>query len=154
MDCQSIPFESINCRCAEIDEIIGLRHDVLIVGTNRSTPEFEGDFDSTTYHFGAFFESKTLCCLSMMRNDLTDQPAYQLRGMATHPECRGKGIGQTLLSYAENFVCNETGIGYYWCNARAGIEDFYIKQGWEAVSEPFMIEGVCMHVRLEKRYSS
>jgi predicted GNAT family N-acyltransferase len=154
MDNVSSTVGPIVYRRANIGEIIQLRHDVLIIGTNRTSPDFDGDLDPTTFHFGAFSQNTNLCCLSMMRSDVIHQPACQLRGMATHQDCQKKGIGQKLLQFAEDSVQNETGIGYFWCNARLGIENFYIKQGWTVTSEPFMIEGVCMHLRLEKQFHS
>lgn len=146
----AIPPNAIDYRRAEIGEIIQLRHDVLIIGTNRTSPNFDGDQDPSTFHFGAFANQTNLCCLSMMRSDVQQQPAYQLRGMATYPDVQGKGVGKRLLQFAEDTVFKETGINYCWCNARCGIEGFYSKQGWDVISEPFMIEGVCMHVKMEK----
>lgn len=154
MDNPPLEFDHIDYRRAIIDEIIQLRYDVLIVGTNRTSPEFDGDLEPTTYHFGAFSNFNTLCCLSLMRNDQDNTQAYQLRGMATDPQYQGHGIGGSLLRHAEETVWKETGIGFFWCNARLGIEDFYRNQGWDVISEPFMIEGVCMHVKMEKQYSS
>ena len=36
------------CRAASVDEIIGLRHSVLILGTSRTSPVFDGDEDPDT----------------------------------------------------------------------------------------------------------
>lgn len=146
-----LSVDKLEYRAASVDEIIQLRHDVLIVGTNRTSPKFDGDKDESTYHFGAFDKQTVYCCLSMMRYDVDDIPAYQLRGMATHPDHNGKGIGKRLLYAAEQYVLEKMGITYLWCNARVGFEKFYQKQGWKIISEPFMIENVCMHIKMEKQ---
>ncbi len=139
---------------AKLTEIIQLRYDVLIVGTNRTSPEFDGDYDETTHHFAAFLQNRVYCCLTMMRSEYDNEPAYQLRGMATHPKVQGKGIGAKLLHLAEQTIVDETGIPLFWCNARVGYEKFYVKQGWRIVSEPFLIEGVCLHVKMTKYLES
>ena len=153
-DSTRIPLDQIQYRKAALSEIIQLRHDVLIVGTNRISPAFDGDDFETTYHFGAFYQDQAYGCLSMMRADTENQTAYQLRGMATHPEFQGKGIGAKLLQTAEQQIKHDTGIPYFWCNARYGFEAFYEKLGWKVISEPFMIEGVCLHVKMEKNGKS
>lgn len=148
---QTHSANGIQYRRAALSEILPLRHEALIVGTNRTSPNFDGDAAPTTYHFGAFLASETVCCLSMMRTETENRYAYQLRGMATHPAQQGKGIGKNLLSLAEQYIVEHMDICDFWCNARVGMEGFYVKQGWVIVSEPFMIEGVCLHIRMQKQ---
>lgn len=140
-------------RLSQLEEILALRNQVLIIGTARNSPEFPGDRDPYTYHFGAFNHNKNVCCLSWMASEWEGVPAYQLRGMATHPEYRGQGIGKELLQYSEIFLKNR-GISRTWCNARSGAVLFYQKQGWKVVSEEFMIDGVGMHYKMFKSLCS
>ena len=146
----TLDLSRIEYREAEIGEILRLRHDVLIVGTDRKTADFTGDGDASSRHFGAFDQGMNVCCLSFMLQDYQDQPAYQLRGMATHPPYQSRGVGKRLIEFAEARMKEFSPIRLFWCNARVGVEDFYRKQGWEVVSEPFMIPGVCMHVKMIK----
>jgi len=146
--------EEVEFRTAAIDEIIDLRHDVLIVGTNRTTSEFEGDHDKETLHFGAFIQGSVVGCLSLMRRDLEGKPALQLRGMATRADLRGRGIGRGLLRFAEGKILRDSPIRILWCNARISATGFYQKQGWRFVSEEFLIEGVGPHRKMTKLLQS
>ena len=136
------------CREARLDEIIALRDGVLIAGTDRDSPEFPGDHDSTTHHFGAFLEGTCIGCATFLRSEWEGAPAWQLRGMATYPEYRGRGVGGTLLDRALRNLSATTDIRRFWCNARVTAATFYTDRGWTRASEEFMIEGVGPHVRL------
>lgn len=145
-----LSLHSIVFRIARLEEVVGLREAVLIRGTDRDTPYFEGDRDETTLHFGAFFGDRVLGCLSFMRNEWMEKPAWQLRGMAIDPEFRGAGVGARLLAKAEEALVGQSDIRQLWCNARSGAVGFYRKQGWTAVSEEFQIPGVGPHYKMTK----
>ncbi|MEW6236290.1 MAG: GNAT family N-acetyltransferase [Candidatus Omnitrophota bacterium] len=146
----TIQSNEIELRPASIDEIISLREEVIIRGTNRDSPYFDGDRDETTRHFGAFIGTKPIGCLSFMRKEWEGTPAWQLRGMATAPDYRGSGVGKILLQLAEEAVMEESGIRLLWCNARAAAAGFYEKQGWKIVSDEFLIPGVGPHYKMLK----
>ena len=59
-------LNSLQYRQTSIDEIIALRQAVLIAGTERESPQFDGDYDKTTHHFGAFLENKLVGCLTFI----------------------------------------------------------------------------------------
>ena len=139
---------AVTCREARLDEIIGLREAVLIAGTDRDSPEFPGDHESTTQHFGAFHEGICIGCATFLQSEWEGAPAWQLRGMATHPEYRGRGVGRALLGYAVRDLSETSEIRRLWCNARVTAETFYTDRGWTKASEEFVIEGVGPHVRL------
>ncbi len=138
-------------RGAALNEIIALRHDILIVGTDRSSPEFPGDHDDATRHFGAFDGDRTVGCATFLLSEWEGRPAWQLRGMATHPDFRSRGVGKALLVYAERTLREESPIHVLWCNARAGAASFYEKHGWRTVSDEFLIEGVGPHRKMVKK---
>lgn len=54
---------------------------------------------------------------------------YQLRGMATHPNARGRGAGAKLLRMAETII-QERGGDLLWFNAREKAFPFYKKSGY------------------------
>ncbi len=137
-------------REARLDEIIQLRHDVLIVHTDRDSPYFEGDEEETTMHFGAFEEKEIIACLTFLQRPWDHEPAWQLRGMATRPRWRGWGIGRELLIYAEETIRMRSDIIRLWCDARIPAVAFYEKQGWRVMSERFEIKGVGPHVKMSK----
>jgi len=141
-------------RRAAFEEIVRLREAVLIVGTDRDSPEFPGDHDETTRHFGAFDGQRAVGCLSFMLNEWDGRPAWQLRGMATEPDARGTGIGKALLQFAEEMLLRDSEVRQMWCNARVAAVGFYLKQGWEVASEEFTIKGVGPHHKMTKRLAA
>ena len=56
--------------------------------------QFSEDFDTDTFHLGAFENNELKEISSFMKttNELFDSPQYQLRGMATLPSVRCKGL--------------------------------------------------------------
>jgi len=129
-------------------DILPVRQAVLIHGTDRTDPCFEGDDAPTTRHFGAFdTDGRCIGCLTLMREDLDGRPAYRLRGMGIADGHRGGGVGRRLLETAvadtdpqHRFV--------FWCNARALAVPFYEKLGWRTVDGRFEIPGVGPHERM------
>jgi GNAT superfamily N-acetyltransferase len=140
----------IEFRLASIEEILDLRAEVIIAGTDRDSPDFDGDRDDTTRHFGAFDGDRNIGCLSFMLNEWKGEPAWQLRGMATHPDFSRQGIGRRLLAFSDAYLTRESGIRLFWCNARKSAVGFYQKQGWVLESEEFAIPGVGPHFRMSK----
>ena len=140
------------CRVAAIDEIVDLRRETIIAGTGRASPYFEGDRDDTTLHFGAFAGARAVGCLTFLLNEYEGRPAWQLRGMATALELRGKGIGRRLLAFAEETLRGHSDARRMWYNARASAVGFYEKTGWRAVSDAFEIPGVGPHYRMVKEF--
>lgn len=150
MDQMNLDLNEIEYRRASIEEIIQLRHDLLIVGTDRTSPYFDGDHDPTTFHFGVFYGDQVIGCLTFIRKDWENHPAWQLRGMAIHPDYQGKGVGKWLLQEAETWLLEQFAIRLLWCNARTDAVPFYQKQGWQLRSDEFIIPGVGPHFKMTK----
>lgn len=141
------------CRQAILEEIIGLRDRIIITGTDRTTPYFDGDAHPDTRHYGLFVNDRICCCASIMRSAWQDQEAWQLRGMASDLNCQGQGMGAMLLRFIEADLYQSSDIKLCWCNARSGAAAFYAKMGWRTVSDEFMIAGVGPHYRMVKDLS-
>ena len=127
--------DDITFRRAEVTEIVPLRQAVIIAGTERLAPHFEGDADASTRHFAALDGERVVGCASCYRTEYAGKPAWQLRGMATDPDYRGRGIGKRLLAFVEASLRAESDIDLLWCNAREAASAFYLKQGWRRVSD-------------------
>jgi len=69
---------------------------------------------------------------------------YQLRGMATHPDFQGMGLGAKLVRFLSTYL-KEQGADYIWCNARVIAFPFYQKMGFQFLSDAFEIPGVGVH---------
>lgn len=143
-------IEELEIRVATLDEIIDLRIELLIRGTVRVSARFDGDDADDTRHFGAFSPTANLACASCMNADLEGQPAWQLRGMATHEEYRSQGLGTRLLTFMETQLSDPDRPALLWCNARVGAVGFYQQAGWETVSDVFEIAGVGPHRKMVK----
>ena len=62
---------------------------------------------------------------------------------------QGKGLGYTLLNYAENFL-KEKNVKIIWCNAREIALDFYKKNGYRIMGNPFNIGDIGLHFTMYK----
>ncbi|MCL4695126.1 MAG: GNAT family N-acetyltransferase [Candidatus Hydrogenedentes bacterium] len=139
-------------RPASLAEIIDLRNEVIIQGTGRTSPEFPGDFDPSTVHMGAFVGDRNVGCATFLESSWEDEPAWQLRGMATAPDVRGGGIGARLLRESEAVLAQRSPIRLLWCNARKVAIPFYVKLDWKIETDEFLTPGIGMQRKMTKRY--
>lgn len=101
--------------------------------------EFEGDLDNSTIHVGVYDENQIVCIGTFMEKGIHDLKGkqYQLRGMASSPEARGKGYGKLLLSFATNEL-KKLNVDFLWCNAREVAVKFYEKNEFLIIGEQFI----------------
>lgn len=134
-------------------ETLSLRNEVLRPGKDISEWVFEGDDAPGTRHFGAVdTDNNIVGIVSIYRKDhpdLTGTELHQIRAMAIKSSCRGRGVGRLLLPFAESYALSR-GSTLIWANARSAALGFYIKRGYSAVSEEFVIEGVGPHFLVTK----
>ena len=138
----------VTVRRAESSEIVDLRHRVLRAGLPREQAMFPGDELPTSFHFAAVSESAIIGCATFHLSQWLDQPAFQLRGMATDPAWAGKGIGTAVLRFGIDTVKSASPIRQFWCNARLIAIPFYEKLGWKIASERFEIPTAGPHHRM------
>ena len=133
------------------DETYEIRLAILRGGMDLPV-EFTGDFDEDTCHFGVFEDDELKGIASFLKNSNTlfDTVQYQLRGMATVQEIRGKGYGKQLLLHAFD-VLKEKQVKVIWCNAREVALNFYLKLGFEIHGDSFDIPEVGEHYCLSKQ---
>jgi GNAT superfamily N-acetyltransferase len=143
--------DKLTFRLATIGEITDLRHRILRAGLPRQAANFPGDELPTSRHFAAFNGQTALCCATFHLERYKNQPAWRLRGMATDDGFRSKGIGKSLLTFAEAELFRENPIRLFWCNARAPAVRFYESQNWKIVSDVFDIPTAGPHYVMLKR---
>ncbi len=133
------------------EETYAIRLEILRNGSDLPVA-FLGDFDADTFHLGIFENDDLKGISSFMKttNKLFEEPQYQLRGMATLPNVRGKGFAKQMLQYAINLL-REKQISILWCNARAIALDFYSRFGFAQKGEPFEIQQIGVHYKLYKK---
>lgn len=130
------------------EETYFLRLEVLRKGIDLPH-KFKEDFDVATFHLGVFEGEKLMSIGSFIKNELEALKGsqYQLRGMATLPEGRGKGYGKLLLDEASEEL-KTMSIEKLWCNAREEAVKFYEKSGFQIFGEEFMVNKVGPHYKM------
>jgi GNAT superfamily N-acetyltransferase len=75
------------------------------------------------------------------------EPGWRVRGMATAPQARGRGLG-TLILDALLAHAGAHGGGVVWCNARPRAMPLYERAGFVAVGEEWDEPGLGPHRRM------
>lgn len=140
-------------RPCRADEVIDVRHAVLRQGLPRRAAVFEGDDAPTSRHYAALVDGVAVCCATLHAVPWEGEPAWQLRGMASAPEFRGKGVGRELMALIESDLLSGGPAvpRLLWCNARVPALGFYQGLGWRIASEEFEIPTAGPHFRMLKR---
>ena len=140
----------VTVREASASEIRPLRHAVLRAGLPLETANLAGDLEPSTHHFAAEFQGKIVGCASIVVAQFEGEPAWQVRGMAVAPDCRGGGVGRKLLAAIEEVV-RGSGHPLMWCNARVPAIAFYERMGWRVVSDEFEVPHAGPHRKMVKQ---
>ena len=110
-----------------------LRKSVLRDGTRSDRVVFDGDEQASTFHLAVPGDDGPIGIATWMERRYPDLPAllgYQLRGMATDPEHRGRGIAAALLTEGVE-RCAGRGAQVVWARARISALGFYEQHGFE-----------------------
>jgi len=141
------------CRVS-VEMILDLRHRILRAGLPKDSANFPGDEIPSTWHLAVFDlplnNATAITCASFMLNSYQEQPAWQLRGMATDNAYQGKGLGGELLRCGETLIAADSNVRLFWCNARVPAIRFYEKHGWKIDSEEFAIPTAGPHRKMVK----
>lgn len=146
---------TLEIRPISSDRTHPLRNLVLRPGKPAADCRWPGDDDPGSFHAGAFVDDALVAIASVIPQPMpgADPTAagplcsFRLRGMATHPEHRGQGLGSALLSYCIEHARNAGG-DVLWCNARTPALEFYRRAGFETVGEEFETPDIGPHVRM------
>lgn len=126
-------------------DVLNLRQDILRrpIGLNLFDEDLSEDRDQ--YIIVAVHEQQVVACLMLK---ILDKDSVKLRQMAVVKPLQGKGIGATVVNYAENFcVLNEYSM--IELHARQEAMRFYEKLGYSIDGEAFEEVGI-PHFRLTK----
>lgn len=129
----------------ETEQTYPLRHLVLRPGRPIETCYFDGDQDFDTVHIGLYEKDEIQCIVSFRKKSheyFSEDNQYQLRGMATHPEKRGQGLGKLIIEEGLKLFKHDL----IWCNARISARGFYEKFGFKSHGEVFEIPDVGPHI--------
>ena len=133
----------------EYQQMVKLREEVLRkpLGLSFDTEELEKEKNEIL--IAAFDEEDIIgCCI------LTDigMQKIRLRQMAVHDSVQGKGIGASIMSFAEN-IAKDKGYKFMVMHARDTAIGFYEKFGYKVKSDEFEEVGLSHHI-MEKELGS
>jgi GNAT superfamily N-acetyltransferase len=133
-------------------DTLAVRQPVLRPGRPPEDARYAGDDDPETLHLGAFVDGRLVGVASIIRQPPPgedDPGAWRIRGMATLPDHRGRGLGARLLAGLLEHARGNGG-RLVWCTARIGAVSLYRRAGFEPEGEPFEIPGIGPHLVLRK----
>jgi len=142
-------------RQVDTDDTFNIRKEVLRPDGTIEECSFEGDNNESTFHLGAYIDDNLASVASFYLDNhpkIKDAYQFRLRGMATLPQFRKRGLSQALLQTAFPLI-KQNNIETLWCNARTSAQGFYEKVGFEVVSDVFDIPDVGPHVVMIKHIS-
>jgi predicted GNAT family N-acyltransferase len=130
----------------EYKQMLALRYSILRepLGLNFSNEEIEQEKDHIL--IAAFEEDEMLGCCMLKK---VDAHTLQLRQMAVKNNLQGKGIGASIMNFAET-ISRDRGYRTIIMHARDTAIGFYEKFGYKVKGEPFIEINLPHHV-MEKR---
>lgn len=129
----------------EYQQMVLLRYEMLRrpLGLNFTSDELDKEKDDIL--IGAYEEEELLGCCMLTR---VSEDAVRLRQMAVHQKLQGKGIGASLMRFAEN-LARDRGFRSLIMHARKTAIGFYEKQGYQTKGDEFL-EVTIPHYVMEK----
>lgn len=117
----------------EYHEVVRLRHQILRqpLGLNFSDDELAAEKDNI--HIAAYEDDELLGCCMLKP---VDKESVQLRQMAVIKTLQGKGIGASIIHFAEN-IARDKGFKKMMMHARDTAIGFYEKFGYHIAGEGF-----------------
>ncbi|HEY8657700.1 MAG TPA: GNAT family N-acetyltransferase [Hanamia sp.] len=141
-----MPIKQIDHGSKEYQQMINLRNEILRKPLNLSFLKDELDKEKNDILIGVFDEDKILgCCLLT----IVDKTSVRLRQMAVQNNLQGKGIGASMMNYAEN-IARDRGFKKLIMHARKTAIGFYEKLGYKVTGNEF-IEISILHIVMEKK---
>ena len=141
-----MPIKQIDHGTREYSQMIALRNEILRRPLNLSFEKEELEKEKNDLLIGAFEEDKMLGCCLLTR---VDKNCVRLRQMAVQNNLQGKGIGASMMNFAEN-VARDAGYKKIIMHARKTAIGFYEKLGY-AVSGNEFTEVSLPHFLMEKK---
>ncbi|KIC89199.1 GNAT family N-acetyltransferase [Flavihumibacter sp. ZG627] len=130
----------------EYKQMVQLRLDILRKPLGLGfTPE-ELEKEKNEILIGAFEEEKMLACCMLIK----EAPGVaRLRQMAVMNNLQGKGIGRTMMNFAEN-IARDRGFKKVTMHARKTAIGFYEHLGYQVIGDEFT-EVTIPHYVMEKK---
>jgi len=130
----------------EYQQMVKLRTDILRKPLGLSFAPDELDMEKEDILIGAFDEDEMLACCMLTK---ADQNCLRLRQMAVQNNQQGKGIGASMMNFAE-ILSRDKGYKKLIMHARETAVGFYEKLGYKVVGDKFT-EVTIPHLVMEKK---
>lgn len=130
----------------EYKQMVQLRYEILRKPLGLTFTDEELAKEKNDILIGVFEEDKMLACCMLTR---FNNDSVRLRQMAVHKNLQGKGIGASLMNFAEN-LARDRGFKNLVMHARKVAVGFYEKQGYKISGDEF-IEVSIPHYLMQKR---
>lgn len=140
-----MPVKQIDFGTKEYTQMLNLRQEILRRPLNMNLMDENLENEKHDILIGAFDEDMMLGCCLLTH---ADNNTIQLRQMAVQNNLQGKGVGGTIMHYAEN-VARDRGYHKIMMHARISASGFYEKLGYQIVGDEFMEVSV-PHFIMEK----
>jgi len=141
-----MPLKQIDHGSKEYEQMIKLRFEILRKPLHLDFSKEELEKEKHDILIGAFEDDKMLGCCLLTK---VDKHCVRLRQMAVQNNLQGKGIGASLMNFAEN-VARDHGYKRIIMHARKTATGFYEKLGYTVTGKEF-IEISIPHVVMEKK---
>lgn len=129
-----------------------LRHRVLRPHQPMDEVDFPNDRNPDSFHLGAYIGGHLIGVASFYpekHEAVKGWKQFRLRGMASHPDMQGQGVGRLLLEFAVEHLRGQH-VDVLWCNARAKAKVFYERRGFKSIGEAFDIGDIGPHYLMYK----
>ncbi len=141
-----MPIKQIDHGTKEYQQMVELRNEVLRKPLGLTFDETELEREKEDILIAAYEEEKLLGCCLLTK---VDNKCLRLRQMAVQNNLQGKGIGATMMNYAEN-VARDAGYNKMIMHARKTAIGFYEKLGYKVTGKEFE-EVTVPHYVMEKK---
>lgn len=135
----------IDTKSTYYKDVVMLRHDVLRKPIGLSISQEDIEEDKNQYIIISLDNEIVVGCLFIK---IITKEKVKFRQMAIAQNYQHKGIGRTMISYAENF-CLLNEYQKIELHARKSALDFYTKQGFQIIGEEFE-EVEIPHIKMVK----
>lgn len=141
-----MPLKQIEHGSKEYQQMVQLRMDVLRkpLGLTFTKEELAKEVEDIL--IGAFEEDKMLACCMLTKSD---DKSVRLRQMAVQNNLQGKGIGASMMIFAET-IARDKGFKKLTMHARKTALGFYEKLGYKVTGDEFT-EVTIPHFVMEKK---
>jgi predicted GNAT family N-acyltransferase len=130
----------------EYDKMVALRYEILRKPLGLEFTKDELAKECNDILIGAFDDDRLLACCMLTA---VSADTCRLRQMAVHNSLQGKGIGATMMNFAEN-VARDRGFKTLTMHARKTAVGFYEKLGYRIHGEEFE-EVTIPHFEMRKK---